>query len=239
MNEAIEKLIESFLSQADTALGRGYAAVLYGSAARGDYIAGHSDVNLLLLLDDASPERLRALAGALKQWTGARQAPPLLMSRAEWARVTDAFPIEIADMQSAYRVLRGADPLAGITVDRADLRRALERELRGKLLRLRQAYAGYAGDTKALATLARGSVATILLMLRSLLRLLGRPAPNSARELIPPAAAVVGFPATALAVVAEHRGDTRWRCDVETFAAYLGAVERAVRYVDELQLGDQ
>ena len=49
-------------------------------------------------------------------------------------------------MRTVYQVLRGADPLQGVRVDRADLRKALEREFRGKLLRLRQGYATYAPD---------------------------------------------------------------------------------------------
>ena len=46
-----------FLSQADAALGNGYSAVLYGSAARGDYVPGRSDLNLIA-------RHRRSLAGA-------------------------------------------------------------------------------------------------------------------------------------------------------------------------------
>ncbi len=47
-----------------------------------------------------------------------------------------------------YRVLRGSDPLAGMEVRPADLRAALEREFRGKLMRLRQGYALYGATTE-------------------------------------------------------------------------------------------
>ena len=91
-----------------------------------------------------------------RAWSKAAPEPPLLISRAEWARASDVFPIEITDMRAGYQVLRGSDPLAAATVSRADLRQALERELRGKLLRLRQGYAAAAGDEKALGHLAGG-----------------------------------------------------------------------------------
>ena len=44
-------------AQVDAALGGGYSAVLYGSAARGDFVPGQSDLNLMLILDDLSPAR--------------------------------------------------------------------------------------------------------------------------------------------------------------------------------------
>jgi predicted nucleotidyltransferase len=154
MHETVDRVVTPFLAAADAALGAGYSALLYGSAARGDYLAGRSNINLMLVLDDPSPTRLRALAPAFAAWRKTASEPPLLISRAEWARATDVFPIEITDMRAGYRVLRGADPLGGARVQGTDLRQALERELRGKLLRLRQGYAAAAGDEKLLGQAA-------------------------------------------------------------------------------------
>ena len=121
MQAAIDKVVTPFLAAADAALGAGYSALLYGSAARGDYVPGRSDINLMLVLDDPSPSRLRALAPAFEAWRKAAAEPPLLISRAEWARASDVFPIEITDMRAGYRVLRGPDPLADTSVDSSRL----------------------------------------------------------------------------------------------------------------------
>jgi predicted nucleotidyltransferase len=239
MHETVDRVVSPFLAAADAALGAGYSALLYGSAARGDYVAGRSDINLLLVLDDPAPTRLRALAPAFAAWRKAASEPPLLISRAEWARASDVFPIEITDMRAGYRVLRGADPLVAARVDRADLRQALERELRGKLLRLRQGYAAAAGDEKALGQLAAASSGTILVLLRSLLILVGRPVPAPPAELAAEAASLVGAPAGALLAPLEHRGVRGWRWNAGEFEQYLNAVALAVGYVDQLQLGDQ
>jgi predicted nucleotidyltransferase len=239
MHETVDRVVSPFLAAADAALGAGYSALLYGSAARGDYVAGRSDINLLLVLDDPAPTRLRALAPAFAAWRKAASEPPLLISRAEWARASDVFPIEITDMRAGYRVLRGADPLVAARVDRADLRQALERELRGKLLRLRQGYAAAAGDEKALGQLGAASSGTILVLLRSLLILVGRPVPATPAELASEAAALVGTPAGALLAPLEHRGVRGWRWNAGEFEQYLNAVALAVGYVDQLQLGDQ
>jgi len=86
MHETVDRVVSPFLAAADAALGAGYSALLYGSAARGDYVAGRSDINLLLVLDDPAPTRLRALAPAFAAWRKAASEPPLLISRAEWFR---------------------------------------------------------------------------------------------------------------------------------------------------------
>jgi hypothetical protein len=162
-----------------------------------------------------------------------------MLSRAEWTRATDAFPIEITDMRTSYRVLRGADPLQGVRVDPTDLRKALEREFRGKLLRLRQGYTTYAPDPAALGKLGLQSAATILVLLRGVLTLIGKTVPTDPLELAAASAAAIGFEGEHLLHVVRHRVDREWRCQAPEFENYMKAVEDSARYLDQLQLGDQ
>jgi hypothetical protein len=239
MRESVARVVEPFLTDVDKAIGQGYSAVLYGSAARGDFVPGRSNINLMLVTEQVTPSTLRCLSRAFTGWRKATPEPPLLLSRAEWTRATDAFPIEITDMRTSYRVLRGPDPLQGVRVDLTDLRKALEREFRGKLLRLRQGYATYAPDPAALGKLGLQSAATILVLLRGLLTLIGRPVPNDPLELAATAAAAIGFEGEHLLHVIRHRVDREWRCQAPEFENYMEAVEASARYLDQLQLGDQ
>ena len=239
MTASVDNLLDTFLTEVDTALIGSYSAVLYGSAVRGHYVAGHSDVNLMLVLDRVSPEALRSLSKAFAIWRKAKQPPPLLMSRAEWSRSADAFPIEITDMKNAYKVLRGTDPLKALQVNRRDLRRALEREFRGKLMRLRQGFVLCAGDPGDLAALARESARSLLVLLRSLVTLSGKPAPHDPVALVGAAAQAAGFDPTVLALVAEHRASRGWRCSPQQFAAYLDTAEAAARFLDQLPSGER
>lgn len=239
MRATVSRVVDPFLAEADRALGPGYSAILYGSAARGDFIPGRSDINLMLVLDALNPMILRSLGQAFSGWRKSMQEPPLILSRSEWTRATDAFPIEITDMRLFYRVLRGPDPLQGVQVDRTDLRKALEREFRGKLLRLRQGYATYAPEPAALGSLGLQSAATILVLLRGVLTLICQPVPIEASELASAAAKAIGFEAEHLLHVVRHRADREWRCAAPEFENYMGAVEQAARFLDQLQLGDQ
>ena len=239
MREAVDRVVTPFLAAVDTALGGAYSAVLNGSAARGDFVPGRSDINLLLILDDLSPRTLAALAGAFAAWRKSGYEPPLVIGRREWARATDVFPIEITDMRCGYEVLRGPDPLTGLTVSPADLRHALERELRGKLLRLRQGYVAAAGDPGALGALAGRSAGTVMVLLRSLLVLLGRPVPKESVEIAAAAAAAMGVDGEPLLNVIRHRPERAWRCSPTEFEGYMETVARAAVFLDQLQLGDQ
>jgi hypothetical protein len=239
MHDAVDRVVTPFLAEVDAAVGAGYTAILYGSGARGDFLPGHSDINLMLILDDITPATLRALGPAFARWRKESPEPPLLIARGEWREAADTFPIEITDMRAACRVLRGADPLAGLAVEPADLRRAVERELRGKLLRLRQGYTAAAGDPAALGQVARRSAATVMVQLRALLVLLGRAVPQDPLELAASAAGAIGIDGEPLLDVIRHRGQRDWRCSPAEFEEYLQAVARATGFVDQLQLGDQ
>ena len=234
MRATVSRVVDPFLTEADQVLGQSYSAVLYGSAARGDFIPGRSDINLMLVLEQLTPSILRSLSRAFTGWRKHSPEPPLVLSHSEWNRASDAFPIEITDMRLSYQVLRGADPLQGVQVERDDLRKALEREFRGKLLRLRQGYGTYAPDPAALGSLGLQSAATILVLLRGVLTVAGKPVPPEAMELAGAAAGLIGFEPEYLLHVVRHRSDREWRCAAPEFENYMSAVEQTARFVDQL-----
>ena len=238
MHESVDRVVTPFLAAADAALGPGYSALLYGSAARGDYIPGRSNINLMLVLDDPSPTRLRALGRAFAAWrkAGRAAAPasagpngPARRMRSRSRSPTCAPPTGC----SAAPIRCGA-----ARVEPADLRQALEREFRGKLLRLRQGYAAAAGDASA----GRAGAAERRHHPGAAARAAepgghGRAAAPAALAAGP--RPLVGLPAGALVHVVAHRGEREWRCNASEFEHYMDAVEQAAGFLDQLQLGDQ
>ncbi len=212
--------------------------MLYGSAARGTSVAGRSDANVLLVVRDASADTLRRAAPALKAWIRVAKAPPLIQSEADWAASADVFPIEVEDIRDAHRLLAGRDVLAGLSTDRVDLRQELEREARGKLIRLRAEYAATGGDGQVLAELLARALSTFLVFFRAGLRLAGTPVPQDPGAVVAAAAAVAGFDAGAFgwAITARQKSPAP---SLQPFdpvaAAYLQAVEQFVVWVDQLK----
>jgi predicted nucleotidyltransferase len=237
MQEEARRILTPVLRDLDRALGSDYSAVLYGSAARGEFVEGLSDLNLLLVSERLDPERLRQLGPALRTLRKRGQPPPLLMAREEWARAADVFPIEIADMRVAHDTLHGADPVTGLEVRPGELRRALEHELRGKLLRLRQAYALHAGEPKVLEEVVVHSITSVAALLRVLRVLAGESPPLETPAMLLGAGRILGAPVQPVVDLWEKRRRRDPECPPELFEGYLAAIGAAVRFVDHFTGG--
>lgn len=211
------------------------SAVLYGSAARGEYQEGISDLNVLVLLRDTAPATVRRGTALAREWVGEGNPPPLLLGEEEWRRSADVFPIELSDIREAHRVLRGADPFAGVEIDPAHLRLQCENELKGKQIQLRERYLLSAGEPEELDALLRKSLSTFLVLFRSVLRLLGEEGARDPDAVVRRTAQRAGFdPAPLLEILRARRGEAKLRPgpDDPVVVGYLEAVERVVELVD-------
>jgi len=213
-------------------LGTGFSAVLYGSLARGDWQAEHSDVNLLLVVDDPAPAVLTRLTAASRGWHERGFTPPLIIGRAEWRRATDVFPIEVADMRLSYRVLAGDDPVADLQVEPAHLRQALEESWRGKLLRMRQAFLRFGDDPDALGRVATASASELLVLLRCTAVLRGQVPGTTPADAVTAVQELVGADDATIREVLARRRSTGWACPPLLFASFLDALTSLVNAVD-------
>lgn len=238
MLQPMRDVVQPFLLAADDAAGGPYSAVLYGSLARGDYLPGRSDVNLLVILPDVWPRLLDELRPALRAWHGHGFPPPLLFTADEWRRAHDVYQLELADILASYQVLRGPDPVAGSRLRPVLLRQALERELRGKVLRLRQAYGTAGGEPETLGATAIASAGSMLVMLRGVVAMHGLPVPTATTGLLEAVGRHAGVDVGAVGAVAAHRPDRRWACPTADFAAYLAAVTAVADHVDRFEPGE-
>jgi len=227
--------VEQFAEGVRGALGaRLVSLVLFGSAARRG-LSGPADT--LVICDRVDPGVLASLADASRAWLKGGHPASLVFGEAEWKDSADVFAIEMSDMQAHHRVLVGRDPWAGVAVRQEDVRRQLEHELRGKVVRLRQVFVGAAREPAELGRAVTGTVSGFLTMLRAVLRLAGREAPADRSALIAAAAPLVGFdggPVTTLAVAAREGRAPRLGPDDPVAAAYLAAVTRTAQYVNDL-----
>src|SRR5436305_3768708 len=112
-----EKLIEIVRRLQEAAGDNLQSLVLYGSAARGDYHAHKSDLNLLCILKSAKATELARIAPVIRWWSGQLREPaPRIFTQEELLRSADVFAIELLDIGQAHRVLFGANPVADIAV---------------------------------------------------------------------------------------------------------------------------
>jgi hypothetical protein len=178
--------------------------LLYGSAARGRYRAGESDLNVVLVLADAAPDTLDKIAGPLRRGRRAVALEPFLVTGDEVPRAADVFPTKFADISAHHVLLHGEDVFAQLEVPRAHLRLRVEQELRNLCLRLRRAYVGVQEDPQRLAAVLVDLVPGASVELGALLRLLGHatPADDSPAAVFAAAAPVLGVSSEGLSAAA-------------------------------------
>jgi predicted nucleotidyltransferase len=182
---------EAFVEELRGAAGdRLRSATLFGSAARGEWIEGVSDVNVMILLDTLDAPLLARTSPAVRHAVEGGVVP-LVMELEEWRRAADVFPIELADMRDHHVALFGEDPVTGGPVDPSLLRLQAERELRGKLLHLHGGMLMAAEDPKRLGGLFALALPSFLTYMRATLRLAGDPVPPDSRAVIERACARV------------------------------------------------
>ncbi|MFZ1917483.1 MAG: hypothetical protein WAU58_07920 [Terriglobales bacterium] len=232
-----EKLIDEFVGRVRDAVGGNLkSAILYGSAAAGDYVPEHSDVNLLFVLGETSFAAIATLAPAVEWWAKQKHHAPLLMTAEELRRGADVFSIEFLDMRENYRVLWGEDLLKGLEIPMKFHRAQVEYELREKTILLRQRLLVVARDEDAKWELLVRSVGAFATLARHALIALGETA-VSKREAVQKLAAKAGFDAGAflqLFDLRERKVDRKTINVDDLFARYLKAVERITAAVDEM-----
>ncbi len=232
-----EKLIGEFVGRVRDAVGGNLkSAILYGSAAAGDYVPEHSDVNLMLVLGETSFAAISALAPVVEWWAKQKHHAPLLMTAEELQRGADVFSIEFLDMRENYRVLWGEDLLKGLEIPMKFHRAQVEYELREKTILLRQRLLVVAKDEDAKWELLVRSVSAFGTLARHALIALGETA-SSKREAVQKQAVKAGFDASAflqLFDLRERKADRKTMNVDDVFARYLRSVERITAAVDEM-----
>jgi hypothetical protein len=101
---------------------------------------------------------LDSCAALDQKWKKLGLDSPLFLLESELARARDAFPLEFSEIIATRHVVFGTDVFEGMTVPKADLRRACEVQARGHILHLREGYIEAAGDRKAVDKLVVAAV---------------------------------------------------------------------------------
>ena len=230
-----EKLINEFVERMRASAGTNLLAViLYGSVAAGDYVADHSDVNLLCVLGDTSFAAIVALAPVVEWWCKQKHRAPLLMSAEEMRRSADVFSIEFLDMRRQHRVLWGEDVLKTLEISMQLHRAQVEYELREKTILLRQRLLVTAGNEAAKWELLLRSLPAFGTLFRHTLIALGDAGAGSKREVAAALAAKLGIDTAVfgeLLDIRERRRDRKSANVDKIFARYLRLVEQVTAAV--------
>ncbi len=183
--EQPEEIFQSFIEDFRGIFGQDLLnIVLYGSAAAGDYRPGRSDLNFLIVLTEEGIERLDQALDAVDRWRKHRVAVPLFVTEAYIQGSLDVFPIEYLNMKRRHIHVYGRDILGGLSFEPEHLRLQCEREIKGKLLLLREGLLETGGKKRGLKSLIAESIPAFAALFEALLFLEGREIPNVKRDVL-------------------------------------------------------
>jgi hypothetical protein len=211
------------------------SVILYGSAATEEFHPGHSDLNILCVMQSLGRGELSKLHVASAWWAKKGHPAPLFCTLTELHDSADVFAIELLDIKVAHRVLYGEDVVASLHVPMDLHRLHVERELRNNTLRLRQHYVRHPADSRKTLELMTSSISTFAALFRHALIALGEEPPPTKRSTMDRLGTVLGFdPAPFHTIFAIREGHKRERdVDVQdTFAAYLNGVSHVTEEMD-------
>jgi hypothetical protein len=209
------------------------AIVLYGSAATGEFHEGHSNVNLLCLVESGDPARLEPFHSTVEWWIGKGHPAPLIFTLNELRRSSDIFAIELLDIQARHKMLFGEEFLTGISVPLRYHKLQVERELRANWLRLRQTF--LAAPRKAHLDVMVAAASSFNTLFRHALIALGEPAAQNKRDAVERVAKLTGANASGFLTVLDFREKKKMERDIDvavTTRSYFGLVEAVTDEVD-------
>ena len=188
---------------------------------------------VLVLVQTLEVDDLDHCARRLRGWTKAGLATPLVLTRADFERSLDAFPIEYGDILASHEVVHGRNPFEGLSIRPDDLRRACEVQVKSHLLHLRENYIEAEGRLPEIEDLVRESAPGFVTLLRHLARL-GGAAEDTPRGIAQFAHDHMGLDREVLDdLMAIAHGDGLSAVDaVRIFPSYLKNIERLAEMVD-------
>jgi len=211
--------------------------VLYGSAAGGSYIKGKSDINVLLVLTPEGEDKLADSFATIKYWKKRGFAVPLVITKAFINSSLDCYPIEFLNMKNNHIVIYGESILAQINVNLENLRLQIERELKGKLILLRQGYLEAQGKPRQLKNLISHSFTALISIFTALLYYKHGNAPRERRDTIKEMAKLFAIDAEAFlqcADIKEGKNNLSGEEIVGLFKKYVQEVANMCNIVDLL-----
>ena len=154
-----------------------HSITITGSALTDDFDRGKSDINSVFVLSEMDLKFLELLAPLGKRYRKKRIAAPLIMTSEYIMNSIDVFPLEFLNIKLLHKTIFGEDLFSDLEINRSDLRLQCERELKVRLIGLRQGYISCLGNSKMLMDMFIDSFSGYIPLFKGIILLLGKEPP--------------------------------------------------------------
>ncbi|MCQ9205678.1 MAG: hypothetical protein NG737_05135 [Omnitrophica bacterium] len=157
---------------------------VYGSAAGENYIPKVSDINSAFVFKALKFSTFKSSLNVISKGIFKKIAAPLFLTKGYISSSLDVFPIEFLDMKENHILLYGEHILSGLEIKGEHIRLFCEQQIKGKLIRIRQAYLEIGLKKKGLEALLKESLNSLIPIFRNLIRLKGKQPSVNKTEII-------------------------------------------------------
>ena len=151
----------------------------------------------------------------------------------------DVFPVEFLNIKLLHHTVFGEDIFQNLEIKNTDLRHQCEREIKVKLISLRQGFISAAGDKKILGRGFIDSIAGYMPLFKGIIELLGNNPPRNNGDILSVLEETTGVRTEAFKLVLKHkRLDTIPSIDQlnTVFEDYYSALEKLGEITDALEV---
>ncbi len=235
LSEKVRPFFEEILASAHA--GNLHSIYVVGSALTEGGETTDSDINSVIVLKEMDLAFVEYLAPLGKVYKKKGVGAPLIMTPAYIDNSLDVFPIEFHEFRLIHETILGEDLFAGLEIEPAHLRLQCEREVKTKLIGLRQGYISTLGDKKLLSEGLAESITGMIPLFRAVLTLLGKESSGGSLGVIKSFEAEINITTGIFEKMLKLRQKQISLSAAEltsSFEEYYMATEKATRRIDEL-----
>lgn len=233
------KIIRPFLDEVLEKYGQKIHSIyVTGTALTDDFDEKNSDVNSVIVLKEMDLRFLELLAPLGKKYAKKRVGAPLIMTPEYIHDSLDVFPVEFLNYKLIHVTVYGEDLFDKVKIERMDLRHQCERDIKSKLIWLRQGYISSQGDKKILTEGFVKSITGYMPLFRGIITLAGKEPPILQSEVIRTLSDAVKIDTGIFAkVLREKREKARLSIDElnTIFEDYYSVTEKLGKIIDDIK----
>ena len=151
-----------------------HSITITGSALTDDFDPKRSDINSIFVLNKMDLKFLELIAPLGKKYGKKGVSAPLIMTQEYIMSSLDVFPLEFLNIKLLHKTVFGEDLFKDMEINPSDLRLQCERELKVRMIGLRQGYISSAGDKKLLAKMFADSFSGYIPLFKGIILISGK-----------------------------------------------------------------
>lgn len=238
IREDVKKIIEPYLKKILSIHKDTIASiVLYGSAAGKDFIPRRSDINLAIIFKKLEFSTLYTSLKVIQEGLRKKIPAPLCLSLEHINMSKDTFPIEFLEIQENHLTLYGEELFTHMVIGLSHLRLFCEREIKGKLIHIREAYLETGLHKKSVAHLMHKSLYGLMPIFRILIKMKNNSAPIDKKSIIVELCHAYNLNKDIFLAILEDkmgRAKIKHRDADNVFEQYIDEIEKLSKIIDKI-----